>query len=164
MRSSLLTKLWYTSGARRALLRLNARIPKNEKDRVGRWGERAALRHIERHRLTTVRHNWHAGAIEADIIAFDRRTLVVLEVKTRRESHKHEYPALSAVGPDKRLRLHRLARSFLRNYGPLCRRHTIRGYRVDAIEIYYRKNALGLRVVTELRWHKGINERPVSER
>lgn len=124
--------------------------------RIGSWGERAARRMLEAQGLATLRANWRSSGGEVDIIAIDRRTLVAVEVKTRHCCLKASYPALGAVTNEKRDRLRRLIRSFVRNNGPLCRRLALRGERVDAIEIYYEKTWFGSIKVVETAWHRGL--------
>jgi putative endonuclease len=123
---------------------------------TGRWGERAARRHLIAAGLLIVSSNWRAKRGEADIIAIDKRTLVVIEVKTRHTSLKQQYPAIRAVNNNKRHTLHTLVRSFMRNHAPLCRRYGVRSHRIDVIEIYYKRTILGLRALKELKWHRGV--------
>lgn len=111
---------------------------------------------LEAQGLAIVRANWRATGGEVDIIAIDRRALVAVEVKTRHCGLKASYPALSAVTADKRARLRRLIRSFVRNNGPLCRRLALKSERVDAIEIYYAKTWFGCIKVVEAAWHRGL--------
>jgi len=111
---------------------------------------------LETQGLAIVRANWRSSGGEVDIIAIDRRTLVAVEVKTRHCCLKASYPALGAVTNQKRDRLRRLIRSFVRNNGPLCRRFALRGERVDAIEIYYEKTWFGFIKVVETTWHRGL--------
>lgn len=114
---------------------------------------------LESRGLAIVRANWRATGGEVDIIAVERRTLLAIEVKTRQIESKVAYPALSAVNDDKRARLRRLLRSFVRNNGPLCRRLAIKGERIDAIEVYYTKTQLGFLRVVETTWHTGLTEK-----
>ena len=125
--------------------------------RVGRWGERVALRHITREGLRLIKTNWRTTIGEVDIIALDRRILVVIEVKTRHLTLRDSYPAVGAVTADKRARLNSLARSFMRNHGPLCRRHAVKLARLDAVEVYYTRNSLGMFRLQEIRWHRYIS-------
>lgn len=158
MRSTRLLTWWNKSAVRNALVRLIAVISKPHYKRVGEWGERIAVRHLRKKKLCALRRNWRSGVLEADLIAIDRRTLTVVEVKTRHHSLKQNYPAFKAITPVKRQRLHRLARNFLRNYGPFCRRYGIKGYRVDVVEVYYRSTRFGFLKVTDIQWYKGISE------
>ena len=106
---------------------------------VGRWGERVAARHLQRSGLILLRSNWRDSALEADLICKQHRTIVLVEVKTRQAYLRRDYPGRKSVTPEKLDRLTRLAKSFLRNNGPLCRRYGIKGYRIDIVEVYYRR-------------------------
>ena len=130
--------------------------------RVGRWGERIALRHITRQGLRLIKTNWRTTTGEVDIIALDRRILVAIEVKTRHINLRESYPAIEAVTAEKRARLNSLTRSFMRNHGPLCRRYAIKLARIDAIEVYYTRTRLGMFRLREIRWHRYISPRTGS--
>jgi putative endonuclease len=130
--------------------------PKSGNDRVGRWGERTALREIASAGLIPVATNWRERRGEIDIIALDKRCLVTIEVKTRHESLKGAYPALSAIDHKKRERLESLGRSFIRNNGPFCRRYAIKNRRTDGVEVYYCRSRLGSFKVAGVYWHRNI--------
>ena len=121
---------------------------------VGAWGERRAARHVRSRGLVLLKRNWRNGGREADIIACDGRTLVVIEVKTRHESLRERYPARGAVTMQKRVRLEHLARSFERNNGPLFRRFAIKRIRIETYEVYYQRNAAGLPWVAAMSFHR----------
>jgi putative endonuclease len=53
------------------------------KDLLGRWGEDAAVAYLERHGLVVLSRNWRCRDGELDVVATDRKRLVVCEVKTR---------------------------------------------------------------------------------
>ncbi len=53
------------------------------KDVLGRRGEDAAVAYLERHGLVVLSRNWRCRDGELDVVATDRRRLVVCEVKTR---------------------------------------------------------------------------------
>jgi putative endonuclease len=83
----------------------------------GRLGEDLAHRYLRRHGLTIVARNFHqrAGRGELDIVAWDRQTLVFVEVKTR-ASAEFGGPG-RAVGADKEKDLRRAAGEYLRRSG-----------------------------------------------
>jgi putative endonuclease len=130
--------------------------PKSGNDRVGRWGERMVLREITSSGLIPVATNWRDRFGEIDIIALDKRCLVTIEVKTRHESLKGAYPALSAIDYKKRERLQSLARSFIRNNGPFCRRYAITSQRTDGVEVYYYRSKIGALRPSGIYWHRNI--------
>jgi len=83
----------------------------------GRRGEDLAHRFLRRHGLTIVARNFHqrAGRGELDIVAWDRQTLVFVEVKSR-ASAEFGSPE-RAVGTDKEKDLRRAAGEYLRRCG-----------------------------------------------
>ena len=111
---------------------------------------------LQQNRCMILKVNWRQSKGEVDIIARKRRRLIVCEVKTRHISLQKSHPAIDAIDLKKRERLHFLARQFLRNQAPICRRYGIHTYRVDAVEVYYRTTWLGLKRLVTKRWHQGI--------
>lgn len=81
---------------------------------LGRRGEDAAARFLERHGYEIVARNWECCAGEADIIARDEHAIVFVEVKTRSDCEKG-FPA-EAVTAEKRERYERIACLFLSDY------------------------------------------------
>lgn len=83
----------------------------------GRRGEDLAHRYLKRRGLTIVARNFHqrAGRGELDIVAWDRQTLVFVEVKAR-VSTEFGSPG-RAVGADKERDLRRAANEYLRRRG-----------------------------------------------
>ncbi len=81
---------------------------------LGRRGEEAAARFLERRGFEVLERNWTCSAGEADIIAQDEDTLVFVEVKTRSNTEKG-LPE-EAVDERKRERYERIAAAFLQTY------------------------------------------------
>lgn len=81
---------------------------------LGRRGEDAAVRFLDRRGYDILERNWTCIAGEADIIARDGETLVFIEVKTRSSTEKG-LPC-EAVDEAKRHRYERIAALFLQNY------------------------------------------------
>lgn len=81
---------------------------------LGRMGEDAAARFLERRGYDIVERNWKCAAGEADIIARDGDAVVFVEVKTRSNIEKG-MPS-EAVDAAKRDRYERIAALFLRDY------------------------------------------------
>ncbi len=78
-----------------------------DKDELGRAGEERAARYLERLGFTVLDRNWRCRAGEIDLVVADARSVVVVEVKTRRdEGFGHPFEAIDAR---KRARLWRLA-------------------------------------------------------
>jgi putative endonuclease len=86
--------------------------------RVWRLGEDLAAVHFQRLGFTVLARNVRTRYGEIDLIAFDGRTLVFAEVKTRRLRRGDRKPAvfhdpLSSLRPRQRVRLRRLAAAWL---------------------------------------------------
>lgn len=81
---------------------------------LGRRGEDLAHRFLRRQGYIIVARNYRlaSGEGEADLIAWEGDTLVIVEVKTRRDEDFG--PPERAVGPDKLAQLRRVARSYAR--------------------------------------------------
>lgn len=86
-----------------------------DRKRLGERGEDAAAAFLERAGMTVVERNWRCSAGEIDIIALEDRTIVLVEVKTRRTVAKGSPE--EAVTPAKRRRYARLADAYLQSAG-----------------------------------------------
>lgn len=80
----------------------------------GRRGEDLAHRFLKRQGFTIVARNYRtaSGGAEADLIAWERDVLVIVEVKTRTSTEFG--PPERAIGEEKRLHLLRAARGYVR--------------------------------------------------
>ncbi len=79
---------------------------------AGRRGEDLAHRYLRRQGYVVVARNYRpaSGDAEADIVAWDRDTLVIVEVKSRASG---DYgPPERAISPEKRAHMSRVAREF----------------------------------------------------
>lgn len=84
-------------------------IPQHPKHlRTGERGEDLAKRYLESHGLVVLDRNWRCQEGELDLVATDRRTLIICEVKTRTGT-AFGTPA-EAVTEEKANRIRRLAR------------------------------------------------------
>jgi putative endonuclease len=79
--------------------------------RLGRQGERRALRHLRRQGLKPIAQNWSCPGGELDLLAREGETLVVVEVRTSRA--RFAGGAVHTVGPEKRRRIELLTRRWL---------------------------------------------------
>ena len=102
-------------------------MSKTEKRARGDLGERAAVRYLRRSFFRVLDRNYRAGGAEIDVVAKRRRTLIFVEVKTRRLEPGKETcltrPA-AAVTPDKQEHIVRAARIWLsvaRSFDPFRR-------------------------------------------
>jgi putative endonuclease len=100
----------------------------NAKDILGRAGEQAAAEHLLSLGLRILDRNWRCAEGELDIIAAERRVLVVCEVKTRSDTRFGS--PLEAISRAKRNRLRRLATRRVVAHGVLFDE-----IRVDAIGV-----------------------------
>ncbi|MFI8826457.1 YraN family protein [Streptomyces sp. NPDC053431] len=97
---------------------------------LGRYGEELAARLLTTTGLQILARNWRCGRTgEIDIVARDGDTLVICEVKTRREG-AFEHP-MAAVTPRKAARLRRLAACWLDRHG----RPPGGGVRIDLVGV-----------------------------
>jgi putative endonuclease len=87
------------------------------KDALGRDGEQVAAEYLQRSGLRILARNWRCSEGEIDIVAAERRVLVVCEVKTR-SSARYGTP-VEAITRAKRRRLRRLAVRWLAANGVL---------------------------------------------
>ena len=85
------------------------------KDFLGRNGEQAAADYLETEGFRILARNWRCADGEIDIVAMDRNTLVICEVKTR-SGARYGTP-LESVTRLKRNRLRRLAVRWLTAHG-----------------------------------------------
>jgi putative endonuclease len=85
------------------------------KDVLGREGEQAAVSYLEGRGFRILDRNWRCADGEIDIVAVERHTFVVCEVKTR-SGIRYGTP-LDAVDRAKRRRLRRLAALWLSAHG-----------------------------------------------
>lgn len=92
--------------------RSRRRSPHNKE--LGRKGEDAAVRYLERRGYDIVERNWSCIAGEADIIARDDEVVVFIEVKTRTGA-ANGLPG-EAVTKNKRERYEKIACAFLADY------------------------------------------------
>jgi putative endonuclease len=84
---------------------------------LGRRGEDAAAKYLKRHGYRLIARGVRSRLGELDIIAADRRTVVFVEVKTRR-SAEAGHPA-EAVDMNKQRRMTRAALAYLKAHGLL---------------------------------------------
>ena len=85
------------------------------KDVLGQRGEQAAAEYLASAGFRILARNWRCAEGEIDIVAVERHTLVVCEVKTRSSSQRGT--PLESVSRAKRNRLRRLAIRWLTAHG-----------------------------------------------
>jgi len=89
----------------------------NAKDVLGKQGEQLAVEYLQRAGLRILDRNWRCAEGEIDIVAAERRALIVCEVKTR-SGVRYGTP-IEAINRKKRSRLRRLAVRWLIAHGIL---------------------------------------------
>ncbi|MEN6406686.1 MAG: YraN family protein [Thermoguttaceae bacterium] len=87
------------------------------KTTLGRRGEAAAERYLRRQGCKTLARGSKSFLGELDLVMLDRRTIVFVEVKTRRSADLGH--PVEAVHPEKQRRVTRAALAFLKRYGLL---------------------------------------------
>ncbi|HWG01849.1 MAG TPA: YraN family protein [Trebonia sp.] len=85
------------------------------KDVLGQDGEQAAVEYLTGSGFRILDRNWRCADGEIDIVAVERHSLVICEVKTR-SGTRYGTP-LEAVGRAKRNRLRRLAVQWVNAHG-----------------------------------------------
>jgi putative endonuclease len=75
----------------------------------GRLGEEAATNYLKQNGYKIVFNNWRCPEGELDIVAMDRKTLVIVEVKTRAAEIAKSFSPFEAVDSKKVAKLKRLA-------------------------------------------------------
>lgn len=78
---------------------------------LGKSGEEAAVRYLKSKKFRIIERNFRFLRGEIDIIAYERKTLVFVEVKTRKS--KEFGPPEEAVTPSKQRQIKRVAQGFL---------------------------------------------------
>ena len=78
---------------------------------LGRCGEEAAIRYLESKKFRIVAQGFRLHRGEIDIIAYDKITLVFVEVKTRRS--REFYSPEESVTPAKQKQIRKIAQGFL---------------------------------------------------
>jgi putative endonuclease len=96
------------------------------KDALGRQGEDAAAKYLEEAGFVILGRNWRCAEGELDIVAAERRALVVCEVKTR-SGPRYGTP-LESITRRKMSRLRRLAARWASAHGMV-----FDAIRIDAI-------------------------------
>ena len=94
--------------------RLRAWIMEKAGVSLGAWGEWVALTHFRRKGWELVARNWTTRSGEIDLIFYDKKELVFVEVKTRRNARA--YAPEENFSRDKLAKMEALAWSFLERF------------------------------------------------
>ena len=105
---------------------------------MGAFGEQLAAKYLRRHGYYIWKRNWAARHGELDIVALKHRTLVVVEVKTRKKQTGAYPEPLDVVDAKKQEKLRWLLNQFCRKYDPELHRLRIKSAQIDLVGIKYR--------------------------
>ncbi len=99
------------SGESRNTSSISLELRKAAKSRlnIGKLGEQAAVKFIESQNFKVIFKNWRCPEGELDIIAIDKSTLVIIEVKTRLAETSHNFSPFEAIDSRKEAQLKRVA-------------------------------------------------------
>ncbi len=98
---------------------------------LGRSGEEAAVGYLKKKKFRIVERGFRFHRGEIDIVAYDKETLVFVEVKTR---HSGDFGSPEeAVTPTKQAQLRRLAEAYLalKNLGSIACRFDVLSVKTD---------------------------------
>lgn len=103
---------------------------------LGRWGEIAALKHLEGLGMKLVQQNYRCPFGEMDLIMREKDTLVFVEVRTR--SSKKFGLGQESINKSKLLRLRRIASCYLNQISPA----EYKQIRIDLVAIFGNYNEI----------------------
>jgi len=109
---------------------------------LGRAGERRAARWLRRRGYRVLARNLHVGVGEADLVcrAPDKKTIVIVEVKTRRARDDGGFAPEVAVGAAKSRKLTLVAQSVMKQ-----NRWTDRPVRIDVVAVTWSPGGVRVR-------------------
>ena len=100
---------------------------------VGRYGENVCTKYLKKiKKYKVIGKNVTIGHLEADIIAYDKEHIIIVEVKTRREDKNNIHRPGSAVDNDKRTNLIKFAYAYHKS---LPQKHKSKSIRIDVCEV-----------------------------
>jgi putative endonuclease len=144
-------------GSRYAVSRWHAKLLNYYCRFIGRWGERRAAKYLQKSEVWIIKKNWRSRKLECDLIGIKGRTLLLVEVKTRRLKHAHSFSGLSAFTLKKEKHLKKLLSAYKRRESAGLRRFGISTDRIDLVEIYYELNSLLWPKLVALNYREGIS-------
>lgn len=144
--------VWFTESALRTLDKFAAlrgyRDPRSQHAITGERGEEAAYFFLRRNGYTIVARNYRSPRCrgELDLVGYEGKTLCFIEVKTR--TARDFAPAETAVDPEKREDLRRIAREYVRHLPGVTARlrsakqNELPPTRFDVLSVYLLPNEL----------------------
>lgn len=103
--------------------------------RLGRLGERAAARFLQRVGHKILLYNWRCRYGEVDLVTMDKKELVIVEVKTRSSDVAEWYPALSAIDRIKQQKLIKLSQFLWDRRGAIFPQLHFKNFRIDVVTV-----------------------------
>ena len=100
---------------------------------VGRFGENQCIKYLKKTKKYKIfGKNLTIGHLEADIIAYNKEHIIIVEVKTRREDKNNIHRPASAVDYDKRTNLIKFAYAFCKSLPSKLKNKSMR---IDVCEV-----------------------------
>ena len=100
---------------------------------IGRFGENQCIKYLKKTKKYKIfGKNLTIGHLEADIIAYDKEHIIIVEVKTRREDKNNIHRPASAVDYDKRTNLIKFAYAFCKSLPAKLKNKSMR---IDVCEV-----------------------------
>ena len=101
---------------------------------VGRFGENECVKYLKKTKKYKIfGRNLTIGHLEADVVAYDKESIIIVEVKTRREDKSNSHRPGDAVDQAKRTNLIKFAYAFLKTLPSKLKEKTPR---IDVCEIW----------------------------
>jgi len=113
---------------------------------TGTIGERWAESYLKKLGLSLIARNWTCRLGEVDLIMREEKTVVFVEVKTRRLYKHSEYNPFSALSVQKKRRVRRAAHHFLSTKRGLLKKTKLHEIRFDIVLIFYQQSWRGRRL------------------
>ena len=105
---------------------------------IGARGERIAFRHLRRNGYRILETNFRDAGGELDLVAIEGRTLVFVEVRTRREDSLNWPSPEESVNEQKQRRIATAAQSYLKSRARFLKKFRLRGHRFDIVGVRYK--------------------------
>jgi putative endonuclease len=133
-----MAEIWHTaSPICHTFRRTVIAVATDPRQQLGRSGEELAAEHLTRRGYAILERNYRTRWGELDIVALDpvSRTVVFVEVKTRRAVDGRRPAPLESVHPRKRWQVRKMAGGWLAERGGPGRLPRVKNLRFDAIGI-----------------------------
>ena len=120
---------------------------------VGAFGEKECLKYVKKvKKLKILGKNVKIGHLEADIVAYDKESVIIIEVKTRREDKNNPYRPADAVDYRKQSNLIKFAYAYV---STLPKKFDDKSIRIDVCEIFAKSDGKKL-VLSSLNYLENV--------